>query len=195
MPASSETADLAVGRISFHTTQRERSMKTSSALLTLVLLSGATNLYAENFKHKASGLQFTLPKGWTCTEDDDRITIQNKNKSLSVVGGVIEKAAAKAIFSDIEGFLSKLEGFKDAEVTDGPKKEKVNQLEQAWYEGTTSVEGDDGESMEIEWDMTIISGGKNILFLVGTGELDKHEEAYDEFFESIKKSKDEEEAE
>ena len=33
-------------------------------------------------------------------------------------------------------FLDSLEGFDDVEVTDGPKKEKVNGLEQAWYEGT-----------------------------------------------------------
>ena len=33
----------------------------------------------------------------------------------------------------------------------------------------------------------IITGGSGILFLVGTGELEANEEAYEEFFESIEK--------
>jgi len=48
----------------------------------------------------------------------------------------------------------------------------------------------DGKTEEIEWDMTIVSGGRQILFLIGIGKLDENEEAYDEFFESIKKAKD-----
>ena len=167
-------------------------MKICRALVTLLLLGSATILYAENYKHKESGLQFTLPKGWTCTAEGDRITISNNDKTLAVVGGVIEKAAAKAIFDDIETFLSKLDGFNDAEVTDGPRKEKVNALEQAWYEGTATIKGDNGEEQEIEWDMTIVTGGKSILFLVGTGAIEDNEEAYDAFFDSIKKMKDEE---
>ena len=162
-------------------------MKTCYAIAAILLLSGATNLNAETYKHEDSGLQFTLPKGWKCTKEDDRINILNKEKTVSIVGGVIEKAAAKAILGDIDEFLSSLDGFDDVEVADGPKKEKVNGLMQSWYEGTASIRMDNGESVNIEWDMTIISGGKNILFLVGTGELDKNEETYETFFESIQK--------
>lgn len=35
--------------------------------------------------------------------------------------------------------------------------------------------------------MTIVSGGKATLFLVGMGKLDDNEEVYEEFFESITK--------
>jgi hypothetical protein len=83
----------------------------------------------------------------------------NREKTVSIVGGVIEKAAAKAILGDIDGFLSSLDGFDDVEVADGPKKEKVNGLMQSWYEGTASVKTDNGESVNIEWDMTIIRVG------------------------------------
>src|SRR5262245_42403828 len=157
----------------------------------IAVLTTATVLHAEEYAHKASGLTFTLAKGWTCTEKAGRLTITNKDKSLTRVGDVIPKESGKAIFADIRKFLDSLEGFDDVEVTAGPTKEKVNGLEQAWYEGTMSGKNTKGKQEEIQWDMTIISGGKQILFLIGIGELDENEEAYDEFFDSIKKAQDE----
>ena len=156
-------------------------------------MTAASALHAEDYTHKPSGLRFTLPKGWSCTEKAGRITITNKDKSLTCVGDVIPKESAKAIFADIRKFLDNLEGFDGVEVTDGPKKEKVNGLEQAWYEGTMSSKSADGKTEEIEWDMTIVSGGRQILFLIGIGKLDENEQAYDAFFESIKKAKDSDE--
>lgn len=41
--------------------------------------------------------------------------------------------------------------------------------------------------------MTVVSGGKAVLFLIGMGALDKNEKVYEKFFESIKKSKDDDE--
>ena len=154
----------------------------------IAVIATATVLHAEDYTHQASGLTFALPKGWSSAEKAGRITITNKDKSLTCVGDVIPKESAKAIFADIRKFLDSLEGFDDVEVTDGPKKEKVNGLEQAWYEGTMSGKNAAGKKEQIEWDMTIISGGKQILFLIGMGKLDENEKAYDEFFESIKKA-------
>lgn len=96
----------------------------------------------------------------------------------------------QAIFDDIETFVDKLDGLDDVEVADGPEKETVNGLEQAWYEGTATCKNDNGKAESIEWDMTIVSGGKDILFLVGMGKLDDNEEVYEEFFESITKGTD-----
>jgi predicted Zn-dependent protease len=165
-------------------------MRYCHVLAAIAVLTTGTVLHAEDYTHKASGLIFSLPKGWSCIEKAERITITNKDKSLTCVGDVIPKESAKAIFADIRKFLDSLEGFDDVEVTDGPKKEKVNGLEQAWYEGTMSGKNAKGKQKEIQWDMTIISGGKQILFLIGIGELDENEKAYDRFFESIKKAKD-----
>jgi hypothetical protein len=163
-------------------------MKFCHAVIALALLSSTTTLQAADYTHKASGLRFTLPKGWTCTEKNGRLNIDSADKTLSVVGGVIPKESAQAIFADIKKFLDKLDGLDDVEVTGGPDKETVNGLEQAWYEGTASVKDESGKTLEIEWDMTIITGGKAILFLVGTGQLEEHEDAYEEFFESIEKA-------
>src|SRR2546423_404709 len=164
-------------------------MKYCHVLAAIAVVTTATLLPAADYTHKASGLSFSLPKGWSCTEKAGRITITNKDKTLTCVGDVIPKESAKAIFADIRKFLDSLEGFDDVEVTDGPKKETVNGLEQAWYEGTATSKNAAGKKEEIEWDMTIISGGKAVLFLIGIGELDENEKAYDEFFESIKKAK------
>jgi predicted Zn-dependent protease len=164
------------------------TMKNCHALAVLALLMTASLLPAKEFTHEASGLRFTLPKGWTCVEDGDRIIVTNEDKTLSCVGGVIPKDSAKAIFADIGKFLDTLDDLEDVEVTDGPEKETVNGLEQAWYSGTASVTGDQGETEEIEWDMTIVTGGKAILFLVGIGKIGDDEEAYEEFFESIQKA-------
>jgi len=162
-------------------------MKSFAALFTVVIVFCTTVIRAEEFKHQDSGLQFKLPKGWTCTEKDHKIFITNKDKTLNCVGGVIPKESAKAIFADINKFVDSIDGFDDAEVTGGPEKETVNGLEQAWYEGTASYVGKNGEEQEFEWDMTVITGGKKILFLVGTGALDDNEDEYEAFFESIRK--------
>jgi hypothetical protein len=162
-------------------------MKSCHVVIALALLSVASALSAADFTHQASGLSFALLKGWTCTEKGSRINISNKDKSLSCVGDVIPTESAKAIFADIEKFLENFDGLDDVEVTDGPQKEKVNGLAQAWYEGTASYQNEKGETVEIEWDMTIVTGGKAILFLIGTGKLDENEKAYEKFFESIKK--------
>jgi hypothetical protein len=162
-------------------------MKLCSAVLTLAIVCCASLAQAEDFTHKATGLKFTLPKGWTCKETKGKIEIDNADKTLAVVGGVIPQDSAKAIFADIEKFLDKLDGLDDVEVTGGPEKETVNGLVQSWYEGTATCKDDAGKEQEIEWDLTIITGGKGILFLVGIGKLDDNEEAYEKFFESIEK--------
>jgi hypothetical protein len=176
----------------------EQTMRFCLAVAAM-LLCGPTILSAEDsesaaYKHKESGLQFKLPKGWTCTEKAGRMEIENKEKTISIIGGVIPKESAKQIFADIEAFLEKLDGLDDVDVTDGPSKEKVHGLEQAWYSGTATIKGDnDGAEEEIEWDMTVISGGKAILFLIGLGKIDDNEKAYENFFESIEKIKTENE--
>jgi hypothetical protein len=159
-----------------------------------LLLVGATALVADEkaeHRHKPSGLKFTLPKGWKCAEDGGKLVIQNPDKSITVVGGVIEKKEAKAVFDNVDKFLATLKILSDIKVTDGPKKEKVNGLEQSWYEGTAKVKTDDGKTKNIEWDLTVVSGGKGLLFLIGLGKLDKNEKVYEKFFESIKEDKDE----
>jgi hypothetical protein len=155
----------------------------------LIAVTWTTASSSDVYKHEESGLQFQLPKGWTCTEKDNKLFIANKDKSLSCVGGVIPKEAAKGIFADINKFVDSLDGLDDVEVTDGPEKETVNGLEQTWYEGTASYDDDKDTTHEIEWDMTIVSGGKGVLFLVGTGALDDNEDDYEAFFESIQKIK------
>src|SRR4051794_20745667 len=126
-------------------------MKYCHALAAIAVLATATVVQAENYTHKASGLTFKLPKGWSCAEKAGRITITNKDKSLTCVGDVIPKESAKAILADIRKFIDSLEGFDNVEITDGPKKEKVNGLEQAWYEGTMSGKNAQGKEEEIQW--------------------------------------------
>lgn len=164
-------------------------MKVAPVLGVAWLLIGTAALTAEEkaeYRHKPSGLKFTLPKGWKCVENSGQIIIQNGDKSVTVVGGLIDKKDAKAVFANVEKFLGAIPNLSDAKVTDGPKKEKVNGLEQSWFEGTGKVKTDDGKTKNIEWDLTVVSGGKGLLFLIGLGKLDKNEKVYEKFFESIK---------
>jgi hypothetical protein len=158
------------------------------AIAALAVLFAATHLTAEDFTHKASGLKFTLPEGWTCKETKGKIEIDNEDNTLAVVGGVIPKESAKAIFADIKKFLDGLDGLDNIEVTSGPDKETVNGLVQSWYEGTAKCKDDSGKTQDIQWDLTIVTGGKGILFLVGIGKLDDNEDEYEELFESIEKA-------
>src|SRR5688500_16885840 len=164
-------------------------MKACYAMVGLLVLTAAVAVKGADYTHQESGLTFKLPKGWTCTEKDGKITIENADKSLACVGGVIPQEAGGAIFANIKKFVDELEGLDDAEVTGGPEKETVNGLVQTWYEGTATCLNDAGKETEIEWDMTIVSGGKAVVFFVGMGKLDENEEAYEEFFESSKKAK------
>lgn len=165
-------------------------MRNCHAAAALVLLCGATTLIAEEFTHEASGLKLTLPKGWTCTEDGEKFTIENGDKTLALVGGVIPKDSAKAIMNDVGEFLESLDGLDDVEVVSGPEKETVNNLTQSWYSGTASFTDKESgsEAEEVEWDLTIVKGGKGILFLMGLGNLDDNEKVYTRLFESIEKA-------
>lgn len=166
-------------------------MKHRAMLIALTLLFATAAAHADTYTHKATGLQFTLPKGWKCTEEKGRILIQNGEKTVHVVGGAIGADDAKAVFADAKKFVSDLPGFSAVKVTEGPKKEKVNDLQQAWYAGSATVKEGDKEK-QIEWDLIIVTGGKTPLFLLGVGQLDKNEKVYEKFFESIQKAKDDE---
>jgi hypothetical protein len=153
-----------------------------------VVCVAAAAAQAADYTHKPSGLKFTLPEGWICTEQGERLTITNEDKTVALVGGVIEQEASQAIFGDIQKFLASIDGWNNVEVTGGPTKEEADGLELTWYEGTVTIKNDNGAAEELEWDMTIVKGGKQILFLVGTGKLDENEEEYEELFESIEKA-------
>src|SRR5262245_15891134 len=116
-------------------------MKTPVAALALALF--VTSVNAAEFVHKASGLKFTLPEGWSCKEKKDCLEIQNEDRSVAVVGGVITEDSVKASCADIKTFLDSLDGFDDIEVTGGTEKETVNGLKQTWYEGTATCKDDD----------------------------------------------------
>jgi hypothetical protein len=118
-----------------------------------------------------------------------RFQIENKEKTINVIGGVIKKDDAKAVFDNVEKFVAALK-FENAKATEGPKKEEVNGLEQKWYAGKATIKDDAGKEVKIEWDLTVVSGGKANLFLIGFGQLDKNEKVYEKFFESIKKADD-----
>ena len=163
-------------------------MKTCYALAAMVMLSISTFATAEEIQHKPTGLKFSVPKGWTCTQTGDEINIVNADKTVSLAGGVVPKEATQIIFADTKKFLNSLGTLSEVEITEGPEKETANELEQSWYSGTAKIKKDDGTQEEIEWDLVVVSGGKDNLFLVGIGKLDDNEETYEEFFTSFEKA-------
>src|SRR5579859_7206364 len=109
-------------------------MKCQYPLLAVLFLVGAANLKAEEYTHKTTGLKFKLPKGWKVNEGKEgQVIIQNADKSIHLIGGPILEKDAKAIFDNVGKLLESFK-FTDVKITDGPKKEKVNGLQQAWYE-------------------------------------------------------------
>jgi hypothetical protein len=154
-------------------------------LAAVLVCAAAAVAQAADYTHQPSGLKFSLPNGWICSEEGDRLTITNEDKTVAVVGGVIEQEASQAIFGDIKKFLASIDGWNNVVITAGPTTEEADGLELTWYEGNVTIKNENGAAEELEWDMTIVKGGKQILFLVCTGKLDENEEEYEELFESI----------
>jgi predicted Zn-dependent protease len=126
------------------------------------LLLAAPVAQAEVFTHTTAGLQFELPDGWKTKQTGDTLEAEGPGGLPTVQFDVI---ADSEVADYVDGWAEGAgETFQDLEVTTDAKVETINGLKQIFSEGTAKVEGTD-----IEWDLTIVQGGKKTLAIMAFG--------------------------
>jgi predicted Zn-dependent protease len=136
---------------------------------------------AEVFTHAGAGLQFDLPDGWKTTPKGDSLEASAPDGLPVVQFDLIAEA-------DIEHYVDGWaegagESLGDLEVTTDAKVEEVNGLHQIYSEGTATLDGH-----PVQWDLTIVKGGKKVLAVMALGEnLDG--KTIEKIYASIRKAK------
>jgi predicted Zn-dependent protease len=154
-------------------------MKTFAALATALLLTGPAA--AETFTHATAGLQFELPDGWTTKQDGDTLEAEGPGGLPSMQFDVIADAEVEHY---VDGWAQGAgETFQEMEVTTDAKPEKINGLQQTYSEGTAKVDG-----QPIQWDLTIVQGGKKTLAIMAFGD-DLDAELMKSIYRSIRKAR------
>ena len=156
-------------------------MKRVIGALVASLLLGAPAAQADVFTHAAAGLQFELPDGWKTKQNGDTLEAEGPGGLPTMQFDVI---ADSDINDYVDGWAEGAgETFQDVEITTDAEVETVNGLRQIYSEGTATVDG-----TEIQWDLTIVQGGKKTLAIMAFGE-NLQGGAIKKIYSSIKKAR------
>lgn len=114
-------------------------------------------------KHQPSGLQFELPAGWKTRTNAGQLVAEPADGKAYLSFAVIEEA-------NIKGYVEKwAEGMKDRltdlQVDVNAEVNEVNGLQQIYSVGSATLEG-----KPIQWDLTIVKGGRKVLAVMALGE-------------------------
>jgi hypothetical protein len=163
-------------------------------LLTVCLLAMviSTGLRAESLEHPDSGLKIDVPKGWAHDTAEDLLVITNPDDDVVMLVLAASDDTAKAFVDHIDKELDHL--MKNPKVTKGPTEEKGNGLTQSYIEGTGVLldtdkwlpKGEKGGE-NVEWHLTLVTGGKIPLVVIAFGKLADNKKAIDTIYRSIKK--------
>jgi hypothetical protein len=126
------------------------------------LVAVAPSSSAEVVKHAPSGLQFALPEGWTTRTEGGHLVAEPPDRKVALRFTVIEETAARnyvATWSQGRRDLTNLQVDVDAEVSD------VNGLQHVVSAGSATMDG-----KPVEWDVTIVNGGRKALAIVALGQ-------------------------
>jgi hypothetical protein len=164
-----------------------------SAVLCLAFVFGSVALHAETLTHEEAGLEFTVPDDWGKEQEGDFLLIKTKGEDVVMCFMVGKEAEAaeflKALGTELDKIMSdvKLDSKE-------PKHEEANGLHFSYVEGTGKIKNNEkfipkGKKAEeaVQWDMTMVTGGKKLLAIVSFGKLDDNEAALKKVWDSIKK--------
>ena len=133
-----------------------------------------------------------LPEGWTNEQDGDYLVATSKDKNIVMWILVGKEADAgeflKAMATELDKILT------DAKLDNkDPKTEKNNDLAFTFVEGTAKLKADKfvpaGKKADdqVQWDLTLVTGGKKLMAIVTVGKLDANEALLTKMWNSIKK--------
>lgn len=142
-------------------------------------------------KKKIGSIEFTLPKGWTVSEEKpDIITFDCKAKKLTGLVLDIKELKAEAVSGakkKPDEFIKPLNIFETVTISDKPEEEKDGGLVYTWSGGKATLKAD--KNLGTEWQMMIVEDGKSPIVVLVFGQLEKHEEEVEAFYDSFAKVK------
>ncbi len=163
-----------------------------SAVLCVLALGAFSSLRAETLVHGEAGLQFDIPDGWTHEQDGDFLVGSSKDKDIVMWFMVGKEAEAGEFLKAMGTELDKI--LEDAK-PDGkePKVDQANGLTFVYVEGTGKLKAEKfapagkKASDQVQWDLTLVTGGKKLMAIVSIGKLDVNEAMLTKLWNSIKK--------
>jgi predicted Zn-dependent protease len=138
-------------------------MRTTLTMVALAFLAFVPGATAEVIKHPTAGLQIELPAGWKTRTNGGQLVAEPPDGKSYLSFAVIEESA-------VDGYLAKwAEGMKggltDLQVDVKAETSEVNGLQQVYSVGSAKLEG-----KPIQWDLTIVKGGRKVLAVMALGE-------------------------
>ena len=165
-----------------------------SMVLCLMVFGVCSTLRAETLTHPEAALEFTIPDSWSKEQDGDYLVVKNKDEDIVMCFMVGKEAEAAEFMKALGTELDKL--LSDAKLdSHEAKHEDVNDVHMTYVTGTGKIKSNEkfipkGKKAddEVQWDMTLVTGGKKLLAIVTFGKLDDNEAAMSKIWQSIKKS-------
>ena len=138
-------------------------MRMKLTTVALAFLASVPGARAEVIKHPTAGLQIELPAGWKTRTNAGQLVAEPPDGKAYLSFAVIEEAS-------IKGYVEKwAEGMKgrltDLQVDVDDEVNEVNGLQQIYSVGSATLEG-----KPIQWDLTIVKGGRKVLAVMALGE-------------------------
>ena len=133
----------------------------------------------ETFTHEPTGLSFTLPAGWAYVHEGDHFEATSPDESVILLflagrSSEVEKALDEAV-NELDRHIS------DVNITTEATQETINGLTQVYLEGDGMVDGE-----QIDWDLTLVIGGRSSLAIVALGDIDSSQGVVDRIYASVK---------
>ena len=142
-------------------------------------------------KKKIGSIEFTLPKGWTVAgEKPDVITFDCKEKKLTGLVLDIKDLKADVVATakkKPDEFLKPLGLFDTVTIVDKPEEEKDGGLVYTWSGGKATLKADKAKGTE--WQVMFVEDGKSPIVVLVFGQLEKHEDEVEAFYDSFSKVK------
>ncbi len=135
----------------------------------------------ETFTHEKSGLKFTLPAGWTYTQEGDHFEAASPDDSAALLFFVGRGDEVEAIVDGAVDALADI--IRDPKLTTDLTEEVINGLLQVYVEGDGLIDGE-----TVDWDLTVIrGGGRSSMVIVALGDIDSNQRVFDRIYRSVRK--------
>jgi predicted Zn-dependent protease len=153
-------------------------MRMTLTMAALAFLASVPVATAEVVNHPTAGLQLDLPAGWKTRTNAGQLVAEPPNGKAYLSFAVIEEAGIKGY---VENWARGMGGLTDLQVDVDDEVSEVNGLQHIYSVGSAKLEG-----KPIQWDLTIVKGGRKVLAVMALGE-DLDDAAVQKVYASIRR--------